>query len=49
MKSGDKEALFGAGLAVFGLEMMGAPARVSVGLPSFAAGIFLLYRGVRSK
>ena len=41
----DKEAIFGTLLAMFGLNM-GAPEEAVVGLPTFAAGLFLIYRGI---
>lgn len=42
----DKEAIFGTLLAMFGLNAMGAPEEAVVGLPTFAAGLFLIYRGI---
>ena len=43
---GDREAIFGVLLSMFGLHKMGAPEEAVIGVPTFAAGVFLIYRGI---
>ena len=46
MAAKSDKAIFGTLLAMFGLNAMGAPEEAVVGLPTFAAGLFLIYRGI---
>jgi hypothetical protein len=46
VSKGDREAIFGILLAMFGLDRMGAPDEAVLGVPTFAAGLFLVYRGI---
>jgi len=40
------EGVFGFALAIFGLHVMGAPTKATVGVPSFAAGVFIMWRAL---
>lgn len=42
------EAYFGVALTALGLHLVGAPNRVSLGAPTFLAGVVITWRGVTS-